>query len=49
MLTPYGVDYSKLTLDASLSVYSNFISISLIFMAIILILSYISFKRAEIK
>ncbi|WP_195931033.1 MULTISPECIES: hypothetical protein [Clostridia] len=48
-LTPYGVDYSKLTLDASLSVYSNFISISLIFMAIILILSYISFKRAEIK
>ena len=48
-LTPYGVDYSKLTLDASLSVYSNFISISLIFMAIILILSYISFKRTEIK
>ena len=47
--TPFGVDYSKLTLEAGTSVYGNFIFISLIFMAIMVILSYLAFKKAEIK
>ena len=48
-LTPFGVDYSKLTLDASTSVYGNFIGISIIFMLLMIILSYISFRKSEIK
>lgn len=48
-LTPFGVDYSKLTLDASTSVYGSFIITSMIFMLIMIILSYISFRKAEIK
>ena len=48
-LTPSGVDYSKLTLEAGASVYGNFILISVIFMAIMMILSYLSFRKAEIK
>ena len=48
-LTPFGVDYSKLTLEAGASVYGKFILTSVIFMAIIMILSYLSFRKAEIK
>ena len=47
--TPFGVDYSKLTLNADSSVFFNFIGISLVFLAIMMILSYLFFRKAEIK
>lgn len=47
--TPFGVDYSKLTLNADSSVFFNFIGISLVFLVIMMLLSYLFFRKAEIK
>ena len=47
--TPFGVDYSKLTLNANASVFFNFIGISLVFLVIMMLLSYLFFRKAEIK
>ena len=47
--TPFGIDYSKLTLNADSSVFFNFIGISLVFLVIMMLLSYLFFRKAEIK
>ncbi|GAA0379569.1 ABC transporter permease [Bacillus horti] len=47
--TPYGFDLTLLTLDAEVGVFFKGITISLVFIAIILTLTYVGFKKSEIN